>query len=247
MKFAYFINLDQRPDRLEAITLNSHILAIPLTRVSAVDAETIDKTKCTVPAAVAACWESHQKVARIFLESDEEHYLVFEDDVDLNSRTIESINKLCVSELDSIDLLQLGFCIHSNRLSNRVRYALQKNLVKSFGFFRILDTYLVKALLQRLYGNQFKFIPELDQYVALATFELGSHAYIASRRFAEFILKFNTPVMIPADLALMEMSRVPEFQSFRLVVNLVEQSDSQSSISNAANNVLENKLNRQGR
>ena len=56
------------------------------------------------------------------------------------------------------------------------------------------------------------------------------------------MVSFNRPVYLPADLAMMEIVETAEFQSFRLIRSLVDQSESPSSISNASANGLEMKI-----
>ena len=74
------------------------------------------------------------------------------------------------------------------------------------------------------------------------TFELGTHAYIMSSKFAHAVLSFNYPVYLPADLAMMELTKTKKYNVFRLNRSLIDQSDSPSSISNASSNVLEKEI-----
>lgn len=239
MKVSYFINLENRQDRRDEFTVYSSGLAFPVERIKAIDSRELTTVNYSVPTPIAACWESHQKVAKIFLSTDADHCFVFEDDVRMGSNFTEEINKLWSSKLNGIDLLQIGYCIHSNSLSNRFSYSWQQFSVRLFAASRMLEKKRVQAHLVKKYGYSFQKLPAINKLVAVNTFELGTHAYIISRKFAEFIVHFNNPVYLPADLAMMEMSRIEKFKSYRLLNNLLQQSDSPSSISNASNSPLE--------
>jgi len=238
-QLAYLINLDRRPDRWNDFRASSTNLMFKVEKFSAVDANNLPLDELRLPPAVAACWMSHQEIAKALLASSAQHCLVLEDDVLLSEEGIKSLNRIMESDLTGIDLLQLGFCVHNNRLANRRRYGSQIKLVKAFNLFHILSNIIVMKLLDRIYGAKFIMLNQISQLVAKETFELGTHAYLLSRKFAEAITEFNTPVYLPADLAIMELVRTGEFATYRLLTSALGQSDSPSSISNAARNSLE--------
>lgn len=62
--------------------------------------------------------------------------------------------------------------------------------------------------------------------------EAGAHAYVISKFCAEKLLRFNRPVFLPADLALMAIGRSQNFVVVRTSRSLCNQSDSPSSITN---------------
>lgn len=238
-KVAFLINLDRRNDRWTSFQNNSVNLQIPIQRFSAVDAFHLDLGEQRIPASVAACWMSHQDVAKEFLESSAKYCLILEDDVKLTEKSVESLNELWQSNLDKIDLLQVGFGVHSNRLSNRKNYSTQVTLLRLLSGLHILRIPMVMKLLRGFYGYSFAHLKCLDSITACMTFELGTHAYLISRNFAEAMIHFNQPVHLPADLALMELAHTHTFLSHRLLINIIDQNDSPSSISNASANPLE--------
>jgi GR25 family glycosyltransferase involved in LPS biosynthesis len=189
----------------------------------------------------------HQGVAKAFLESDAEHCLVLEDDVHLTEAATNALNQIWEKSFQGIDLLQIGFCIHNNRLSKRSSYRLQVRLIGLVKACKMLNFSLVQKLLSSLYGYRFFFLEQVSQPVAQNTFELGTHAYVISRDFAEAIVQFNNPVYLPADLALMELANTEKFECFRLINSLVDQNDSPSSIANASANSLEKEILRIGK
>jgi GR25 family glycosyltransferase involved in LPS biosynthesis len=242
LKVAFLINLDRRPDRWLEFNQSSSSLDIPIERFSAVDGQDLPESELRSPSPVAACWMSHQEVARKFLESEAEYCLVLEDDLALTEESINALNQLWKMEFEDLDLLQIGFCVSNNQLSNRVVYNRQRHIVNILLKFKLLSAPLTQRLLQKVYGYKICYLEKLDLSVAVDTFELGTHAYLISRRFAEVMVSFNRPVYLPADLAMMEIVKTAEFQSFRLIQSLIDQSASPSSISNASANSLEMKI-----
>lgn len=239
-KVAFLINLDRRNDRWSEFQMKSVDLEIPVQRFSAVDAQRLDLAGQRIPETVAACWMSHQEVAKKFLESSAEYCLILEDDVNLTDYSVRSLNKLWRSDLEKIDLLQVGFCVHSNRLSNRKNYKMQVAILKLLSYSNLIRIPIVVKILKSFYGYGFKHLERLNTITASMTFELGTHAYFISRNFAEAMIYFNSPVHLPADLAMMELANTQAFNSYRLVQNVIDQTDSPSSISNASANPLEN-------
>ena len=240
LKVAFLINLDRRTDRWTEFQMKSVDLAIPVQRFSAVDAQELDLAGQRIPETVAACWMSHQEVAKKFLESSAKSCLILEDDVDLTENSIKSLNKLWQSNLEKVDLLQVGFCVHSNRLSNRKNYKMQVVILKLLSNSNLIRIPIVVNILRNFYGYSFKHLECLKLMTASMTFELGTHAYFISRDFAKAMIYFNSPVHLPADLAMMELANTQAFNSYRLVKNVIDQTDSPSSISNASASPLEN-------
>ena len=241
-KVAHLINLDRRPDRWYEFVGKSEELDLPISRFSAVDGLEISKSELRLPPSVAACWMSHQAVAREFLETGADYCLVLEDDIDLNHKSIAGLKDLWEKSLQNIDLLQIGFCVSHNRLSNRVVHSNQSRIVELLHQLRLLKLTTFRRILKSFYGYEFLTLNQINQPVAVMTFELGTHAYIMSSRFAHAILSFNFPVYLPADLAIMELTKTQKYRVFRLNKSLIDQSDSPSSISNASSNALENEI-----
>lgn len=242
LKIAFLINLDRRPDRWLEFNEKSLSLEIPIERFSAVDGQDLSKSELRTPPSVTACWMSHQDVAQKFLESDAEFCLILEDDLALTKDSISALNQLWHQNFQDLDLLQIGFCVSQNQLSNRVVYSRQCHTVNILRQVKLLSAPLTQRLLKKIYGYKISYSEKLNLSVAANTFELGTHAYLISRRFAEMIVSFNRPVYLPADLAMMEIVETGQFQSFRLICSLINQSESPSSISNASANSLEMKI-----
>lgn len=243
LKVAFLINLDRRPDRWDEFTEKSSALEIPIERFSAVDGQDLAKSELRSPTSIAACWMSHQEVAKKFLESDAEYCLVLEDDLDLTQESSHALNEIWKKDFQNIDLLQVGFCVHRNQLANRVNYSIQVALGKNLLRLRLLQIPFVQRMLVTLYGYQLVNLQQINAPVAVRTFELGTHAYFISRRFALAMIAFNNPVYLPADIAMMELSRIEKCNSFRLIASLIGQSNSPTSINNSAWNPLDELIN----
>jgi GR25 family glycosyltransferase involved in LPS biosynthesis len=185
---------------------------------------------------------SHQAVAEEFLNTGAEYCLVLEDDIDLNDKSVAGLKNLWEKSLKDIDLLQIGFCVSHNRLSNRIVHSTQYSLVELLYRFGLLKFSIFRNVLRLTYGYEFCDLRQIKQPVAAMTFELGTHAYIMSSKFAQAMCAFNHPVYLPADLAMMELTKTHQYKVFRLNRSLIDQSDSPSSISNASANTLEKKI-----
>ena len=239
---AYLINLERRSDRWSDFCAVSTNLKFNVERFSAIDGKNLSHDELRLPAPVAACWSSHQEIAKILLGTSSSHCLVLEDDVKLSTEGIDSLNQIMDSDLTGIDLLQVGFCVHNNKLADRTKYRLQVNLVKGLHLTNNLKTGFIRKILRRVYGTEFVMLNPISLLAAKDSFELGTHAYIFSRKFALALTEFNSPAYLHADLALIELAQTGKFASFRLLANLLSQSDSPSSIQNASRNPLESEI-----
>lgn len=116
----YVINLDRRQDRWENTQKELQKVGIISQRISAVDASTpefkkfyssIPSPKRSLPE--TACSESHIKVYKKFLKTNEDYALIFEDDIVFPpSTTYEKLNT-ALNESKDFKLLLLGHCYTS--------------------------------------------------------------------------------------------------------------------------------------
>jgi GR25 family glycosyltransferase involved in LPS biosynthesis len=105
----YFINLDEREDRLKSFKrqfANSNLIITRVSGVSTFDLLAGDKAS---PPGVVACWKSHQKIYKTLLESDNSFAVVFEDDAVIDKHLIEWLEKIQVDCFKGIDLFQFGY------------------------------------------------------------------------------------------------------------------------------------------
>ncbi|HIP24473.1 MAG TPA: glycosyltransferase family 25 protein [Rhodobacteraceae bacterium] len=92
----YVINLKRRPDRLAKIDAGLAALGLPYTRINAVDGADISSPAGNpLPDAAYACYLSHIKTYRAFLETKDSHCVIMEDDVALSPRRPEALSARC--------------------------------------------------------------------------------------------------------------------------------------------------------
>lgn len=161
--------------------------------------------------AVEACWLSHQKALSEFLDSDSEFVLIFEDDVEIESirKSIDSLIKMTTF---NFDLYQVGFL--SEGILNRTEIRI-KNIQHSF--FKILSKFSSYPILKSFLTNRMRIERSrmLPLGIVPADFQAGTHAYIANRKMAEFLLSVNQPFFLPADALLHIVAEVDYFNCVR--------------------------------
>ena len=85
----YLINLDRRPDRLDAMEAQARHLGLDVTRIAAVDARTAEPANVfaangplgEIPRGDQCCTLSHVKAWQAFWDSGDSHAAILEDDV----------------------------------------------------------------------------------------------------------------------------------------------------------------------
>jgi GR25 family glycosyltransferase involved in LPS biosynthesis len=224
---AYVINMESRADRWRGVLDQSSLLGIPFLRIPAEPHGLINwSQERFAPAGVISTWKSHQKAMRTFLESVDSHGLILEDDFVASCNLAELIEK---SIFDSnVDFVQLGFLYTSPQQFLAVKFA---NFLNNA--FRLIG--LVANLLR------FKFPTLANKTVLLETASIpyglipndiraGGHAYIVSRKFASAAQELNTPVFLSTDGVYMSLGWMRAFRMYRVRLNKVRQSNSQSSV-----------------
>ena len=124
----FLINLDRSSDRLERFSKRATELSITCTRISAVDAEKLSESEMSssgrggyfrgLVRGEIACYKSHIKALRTFLESEVEYGVILEDDAVLSQDFNELIAALIGSHRHSShwDLVKLDG-VKSGRIS----------------------------------------------------------------------------------------------------------------------------------
>jgi GR25 family glycosyltransferase involved in LPS biosynthesis len=214
------INLDIRTDRLKDVSHN--LQNLKLVRIKAVDGSQLPRSLHFVNPNVAACWLSHQKAFRSFLETNHTHCVIFEDDAVGRKNFLTYLGKVQKTDLSSIDFLQLGFLTYRGKLDDGRIYFFQK----------IFDSQLYFLRLNQLFFR--RLTPQKKIYMKLGIkvgdVQAGSHAYVISRRLAKDLLEFNNPVFLATDLVFMSLKTSPQYSIFRKISSIVNQTDSPSSI-----------------
>lgn len=236
------INLKERPDRLKVISARLQHLGLSFEIIQAVPGSDLPKDQHPCPPNVAACWLSHQRAADKFLGTKSKYALVLEDDAEISEAALRFINNAEVFISAKLDIFQLGYNVQDDRVASghrdsrlRIRTAsickLDK-IVKFLGvkFRGICPSHKLEELLNSV------------DPIILNLFETGTHGYVISRNAAQVIRSFNNPVLLPADVALCEISLCANIHMARPVRSLINQDASSSSIPDISNEVLERKL-----
>ena len=239
---AYVINLRQRADRRIEFEKRHKQLRLNFRYVDAVDGSQWDTNVHFSPPNVAACWLSHQKVAELFLSSGDEYALVLEDDAILDLRIMELVNKESELSAVGLDLFQVGYNIQADRVSSGHK--------DSYLRMKLMSLCLVDRLIANIPFMRSDFCNTHTIHTALGLprpcviglFETGTHAYIMSRKLAQLIVRFNNPVLLPADVALCELAKLDYIKMARPSHTYSNQSDSASSIFEISNEVMETKI-----
>ena len=221
----YVINLENRSDRLEEFTHNFEGLAYKV--VTAIDGSILSPSQHFVEANVAACWLSHQKVFMEFLQTENPHCLVFEDDAVPSDEFFSELQTLESSDLSGIDFLQIGFLAQNGRLDDGQLYSVQKS-------FDMLVTRHMNRW-KKYKGNPKDVELSEKLQLKLGDIQPGTHCYLIGRDLAAQLVNFNNPVFLAADLVFMKLQTNSKRLLYRRIVSISAQSNSPSSIRQSNN------------
>lgn len=236
------INLVERPDRLKVISARLQRLGLSFEIVQAVPGSSLPEGQHPCPPNVAACWLSHQQAAGKFLETNDQYALILEDDAEISEGALSFIKKPEAFIASKLDIFQMGYNVQDDRVASgyrdsRLRFRSEIlcklcNLVEFLGISNrgICPSHKLEELLNS--ANP----------LLLSLFETGTQGYVISRYAAQVIRNFNNPVLLPADVALCEISLCSSIFMARPVRSLINQDASISSIPDISNEVLERKL-----
>jgi GR25 family glycosyltransferase involved in LPS biosynthesis len=194
----FVINLDRRSDRWIAVSDHLRHLGLDFRRVEAVDGRSLEKPgKCSlVPAAVDACWRSHQKVYALIAEdSGSSNCLVLEDDALLSDQVdwmafLRALDRYMTQA--SIDVLQLGLLESRSSTRTRIEAFIRSALSKS------LDLLFGREAVTAHDWDCLAYAPGSLRLVP-DSFSWGTHCYAISGRAAKAFLGLNTPAFTAPD------------------------------------------------
>lgn len=212
---SYVISLKDRIDRQKAFFAQLEGVSLQPQLIEAVTSSEV-YTPFHENLAVAACWTSHQKVARYFLETNAAYALVFEDDAEISDCMLGFIESLTTEDLASIDCLQIGYNVFNGKIMGRKSDSFSRNRARiSYLFHRRGRASVIKIA---------------QEFVIMNAFETGTHCFLMNRKVARLILQINSPVVVPADVAFNLLTKMRGARVARLSRSLCQQSDSPSSI-----------------
>jgi glycosyl transferase family 25 len=163
---AYIINLDRSPERLKFVKENVERLNIPFERISAVDGNLLSQEEIQQKVSNAlkgfdrrnkvgifGCYLSHVKTWEIFLKSDAEFAIIFEDDVNFNPKILkETIDELIINkklwDINTFDIRGNGMPLKIKRLSNGQKLVVYLTRVVNAGAY-IINRKAAERLVQK--------------------------------------------------------------------------------------------------
>ena len=225
---AYIINLDSRNDRWRDLQPSlKRLNFLEFSRISAVSYSDFGfiSSKFTTPG-VTATWASHQKAYKLFLQTEDEYALIFEDDFQFRKSDVSRIQQ--ISQFPGFDFLQLGFLKVSPLKSLKIFFD------NSFDYFlRFLSIITAFRLFSHSFLSRKIMLIErrnLPHYLVVNRVMEGGHAYLISRRFAQAMLEANSPAFLSTDGFFMAISWMRTFRMARTRRSLFSQSNSPSSV-----------------
>jgi GR25 family glycosyltransferase involved in LPS biosynthesis len=249
----YVINLDDRPDRF--INVNKQFIdrGLNLIRVSAIRGKSLvdSGVETVAPPNNEAVWMSHQKVYRELIASNDQHCVVFEDDVIMTNKAYQLLKEFenVSNELPNIDYLQFGYLTYNGRLDSgefdsvirlrqRLRSVFYLSISKLICSIQVIE--MKFSMFERLIGvtkaadnrvtryRNMRIIAKklkLDAPIIYSN-ESGGHAYIINRTLASALLNFNLPLFLVTDLATISLAKAANFDFYRTSKSLAFQDDS---------------------
>lgn len=197
------INLERRPDRRNNVLSELKHLRLRASVLAATDGcDTRHLPSGTIVTDTEfACWLSHTRAMRHFLQaSPAEVCLILEDDVLLERnldwpRLLHDLADFMSDQ--SIDYLQIGR-IDWARLSQRRLVRLKRLLISE-----------VSWRIRSIRNLRFR---HLDRHFLVSLGETGdgTHAYLISRKFASIVQHHNYPVWTPADNYFAALAKVSD-------------------------------------
>ena len=222
----YVINIDSSEDRFTHFSRLNTRYGREVQRVSAVTPTNTDLSHAIyVSRSVAACWESHLKVLRLFLQSDNDFAFVQEDDSILKKFELNAYVDFMKN--NSLDFLQVGYLYGT--IGRKVEI-LGKNLLHIslltlkviFSCLRPSSSINEKVLVREIFTNRTNLVP--------ADVRAGTHAYLISRHLAEHVIQMNKPIFLAADDYFMALSRMRSFSMYRLLKSKARQGSWTSTV-----------------
>ena len=224
---SYLINLESRPDRLASSIDEAKKLNLNLIRIDAVTAKFDRQSDQLLSSSALACWNSHKKALTMFLDSDQSHCLILEDDflVKSPSRVFREITRINIPEWDFIQIgfLNTGFRDRVSRLMSNVETSVFRiaATIGRLNMFRILG-FSSRLRIQRVQNVPNNCIPD--------DIRSGAHCFIVSRTLARTLISLNDPAFVTADGLYSALAWDKSFKMIRLRRSAVSQSNSPSSI-----------------
>jgi GR25 family glycosyltransferase involved in LPS biosynthesis len=175
-KEAFYINLDDRPDRLEHMNneLSKHGLYDFIKRYSAIKAEIRTPQNCVI-----ASGTSHRNIIQYAKDNDLENILIFEDDVFFKENGVEIIEKSLdsLSNKEDWDVYYFSANLFDNPLS-----LIDENLLLIHGCYCVHAYAINKRAYDRVLQYNPHTDPPIDAYLTTNPFrKYGGYPFAISQ------------------------------------------------------------------
>jgi GR25 family glycosyltransferase involved in LPS biosynthesis len=164
------------------------------------------------------CSLGHRMIYERFLASDAKRCLVFEDDVVVNDVPDKQIISILENVPSDAEMIYWGWEAGGLRPGYGALKQVVYHLSHAFGFLKYNHT-----MIRNLYARPF------NDHFHIAGKHLLGHAYMITRSAAETLIKWNTPIILNADNALMYAVMNGDLKAYVSRKKLFEQRSANSS------------------
>ena len=218
---SFAINLARETDRWKSVLIEIEKLDITVKRVEAVDMNLLAPNQNPfVTSGVYACWESHRKIYREFIDTGGKYALIFEDDFFVKYPKVFHA-ALRDIQASNWDVAQIGFISPGIKVKLRIILGNLENILL-ISFSKIAHRKPFKWLGQE---NRMRVREARKAHVSWIPddFQPGTHCYAISRDCAVKVLKMNDPQFLSADDFFMALAKMRIFQMKRYFIPIVGQ------------------------
>lgn len=152
----------------------------------------LDRRDKSMTLAQICCSIGHRKAYEKFLETDGQRCLILEDDVRLGKISDDQIRRITADVPSDADLIYWGYNLGGRRPPSGIFKQAFYHVIHSVGILKYDHT-----MIRNLYDRPF------NEHFDVAGKHLLAHAYTVSRRGAETLINWNTPIALSADANLM--------------------------------------------
>lgn len=152
----------------------------------------LDRSGKAMTLGAVCCSIGHRMAYEKFLETDGQRCLILEDDVRLGELSGDEISRIVADAPPDADLIYWGYNLGGRRSAGGIAKQAFYHVIHSLGILKY-DHTMIRNMYDRPYNDHFD----------IAGKHLLAHAYTLSRRGAETLVKWNTPIALNADTNLM--------------------------------------------
>lgn len=158
------------------------------------------------------CSIGHRTAYEKFLATDGKRCLILEDDVRLGEFSDDQIGRIVADAPSDADLIYWGYSLGGRRPRSGILKQAFYHVIRSVGILKY-DHTMIRNLYDRPYNEHFD----------IAGKHLLAHAYSVSRRGAETLINWNTPIALSADANLMYAAMKNDVRGYVSIEQIIDQ------------------------